>query len=108
MLCAVAAWWTKASAAPARVVVWTDSRRGGAIDVSVNGERLGALEEMFSAGHPPCSRGRAALFTELPEGTLQILAVDADGRRWQAALLADAGECLRIRLVDGGRSSVLR
>lgn len=86
---------------PAKIVVWTASRRGGPIQVSVNGIRVGELAEYYSAGRPPCSSTRGVVFLVLPPGSHRVAASDLSGRRWFTNVALVAEECVRLRLVEG-------
>ena len=93
---------------PARLVIWTASRRGGPIQVSVDGERVGELAEYYSAGRPPCAATRGVVFLELPKGSHRVTASDLSGRRWFIDVSLGAAECLHLRLVEGDERPMVR
>ncbi len=87
-----------------RVVIWTDARGGGALQVRLDGRPVGVLAEYFTAGPPSCAHGRGVLVADVATRALLVDATDEAGRRWRRRLMVNAGGCVLVRL--GPRDAV--
>lgn len=100
---ASALWCRTESAEPsAMLVLWTDTRGGGELRVTVDGRERGALAQFFAVAPPECAAGRGVLALPLPTGVHTVGARDALGRRWATSVRLRSGECRLIRLAPAG------
>ena len=79
------------------VVVWTDTRGGGPVTVSVDGVEAGQLRQFFTGGSPDCTSELGVVQLTVTPGWHQVIASDDRGR-WWADTIAVSSECLLLRL----------
>ena len=85
------------------LVIWTDTRGGGSLHVSVNGAPSGVLTDYFLAGEPACAQESEAgvVRVRLAPGTHVVRAADAVGRSWEGRVQVGA-RCTLVRLAPPG------
>jgi hypothetical protein len=86
------------------LVVWTDTRGGGQLFVSIDQGRSGQgwLTAYMAIGTPKCVASEAAYVVTLSPGLHQVEAADDAGRRWRRTVVMPRRECRWLRLSPKG------
>lgn len=90
----------------ATLVVWTDTRGGGRLFVSIDEGRGGQgwLASYVAVGTPRCAASEAAYVVSVSPGRHRVDAADEAGRRWRGTIVVPRGACHLLRLSPKGSS----
>ena len=84
------------------LAVWTDTRGGGPLYVTVDTRPVGTLDRFFTAGAPTCGPSDGVVLSRVTSGIHRIAARDSSGRVWKGEVLVQANGCTLVRLAPRG------